>query len=72
MKPIPPAKPAQGLMGIRRERGKVIRPVTAPPAHPQKPNFYPIELPCRTCQMNIAWSKNSEIGIRKFKGRSCC
>ena len=50
MKPIPPAKPAQGLMGIRRERGKVIRPVTAPPAHPQKPNFYPIELPCRTCQ----------------------
>lgn len=35
-------------MGVRRERGRIIRPVTAAPAHPKLPNAWPVDLPCRT------------------------
>lgn len=46
IKPTPPMAPAQGLMGLRREGGRVIRPVA--PAHPKIPNRWPVDLPCRT------------------------
>jgi hypothetical protein len=48
IRPMPPMSPAQGLMGLRREGGRMIRPVTAAPAHPKIPNRWPVDLPCRT------------------------
>lgn len=48
MAPTPPPALSQGLMGLRRERGRVIRPIERDLAYPVQPDPFPVNLPCRT------------------------
>ena len=44
----PPMSKKQGEMGVRNAERSLIRPATAPPAYPIKPNPFPLHLPMGT------------------------